>query len=184
MASWNNSHTLSNITTMKKLPPYFNFARKPQHVAPIRSAMFGFSYNGWDDDGTDVTPASKESEKETEKEKAYMIDIDGVVCEDCPNEFPELMITTREIPGAREWVNSKYDAGAYICFFTARTQEHKEITEDWLRSHGFKFHQIIFGKPRHRKYHYIDNIGICATTFRGKFTPLVTKSTAIEVFDD
>jgi len=118
-----------------------------------------------------------------ESEKAYMIDIDGVVCEDVPNEFPELMVTAKEITGAKEWVNSKFDSGAHICFFTARTEAHRDITETWLRSHGFKFHQIIYGKPRHKKYHYVDNQHVQATTFKGRFSPLITKSAGIEVFE-
>jgi len=116
--------------------------------------------------------------------KAYMVDIDGVVCEHVPNEFPEKMKTASEISGAREWVNSRYEKGNYICFFTARLEEHRKITEKWLDSHGFKYHQIIFGKPRGGNYHYIDRTHVQATTFRGKFSPMVSETHGIEVFED
>lgn len=117
-------------------------------------------------------------------DKAYMIDIDGVICEHVPNEFPEKMKSAKELPGAREWINSKYDSGDYICFFTARLEEHRKITEKWLKEHGFRYHEVIFGKPRGGNYHYIDGAQVRATTFRGRFTPLVSKSHGIEVFEE
>jgi uncharacterized HAD superfamily protein len=116
--------------------------------------------------------------------KAYMVDVDGVVCDHVSNEFPERMKTVAEIPSAREWVNSKYDEGNYVCFFTARLEDHRKITEDWLRSHGFKYHQILFGKPRGGNYHYIDSIHVQATTFKGKFSAMVSEKHGIEVFED
>ena len=122
--------------------------------------------------------------RQKKHEAAYMVDIDGVVCEHVDNEFPEKMATAGEIPGAKEWINAKYDAGYYICFFTARLEEHRRVTEKWLRSHGFKFNEIIFGKPRGGNYHYIDSARVKATTFKGKFTPLVSVSHGIEVFEE
>ncbi|HZW57326.1 MAG TPA: hypothetical protein VFF30_13640 [Nitrososphaerales archaeon] len=117
-------------------------------------------------------------------EKAYMIDIDGVVCEHVDNEFPEKMKTAEEIVGAREWINSRFAEGNYICFFTARLESHRKITEDWLREHGFKFHKVIFGKPRGGNYHYIDRSHVQATTFQGRFTPLISETRGIEVFQE
>ncbi|MDA4129132.1 MAG: phosphoheptose isomerase [Thaumarchaeota archaeon] len=112
-----------------------------------------------------------------------MIDLDGVVCEHVDNSAPDLMITAEEIKGARTWINSRYDSGATICFFTARLEEHRAITETWLNTHGFKYHKIIFGKPRGGNYHYIDDKRVQATTFNGKFSPLIKKSVGIEVFE-
>ncbi len=113
-----------------------------------------------------------------------MIDIDGVICEHVPNELPEKMKTAQEISGAKEWINAKQDEGYYICFFTARLEEHRKITETWLRLHGFKYDQIIFGKPSGGNYHYIDHAHVQATTFEGRFTPLVSITHGIEVFED
>ena len=113
-----------------------------------------------------------------------MIDIDGVVCEHVPNEFPELMKTASELPGARDWINARYDEGNYICFFTARLERHRKITDKWLKDHGFKFHQIVFGKPRGGNYHYIDRAHVQATTFKGRFSPMVAETHGIEVFDE
>lgn len=116
--------------------------------------------------------------------KAYMIDIDGVICEHVQNEFPEKMRTAKEIEGAHDWINSMHSSKNYICFFTARTEEHRKVTERWLKSHGFKYHKIIFGKPRGGNYHYIDKVHVQATTFKGRFTPMVSKTHGIEVFED
>ncbi len=90
----------------------------------------------------------------------YIIDIDGTVCEDIPNEEPDRMPDAEEIPGARERVNSLYEAGHIITFFTARAEEHREVTEQWLQDHGFKYHGIIFGKPRGGNYCYIDDASV------------------------
>ncbi len=115
--------------------------------------------------------------------KNFILDIDGVVCEDIPNEEPERMKTAKEIPGAREQINKWYEEGHIITFFTSRTEDLREITVNWLREHGFKYHNIIFGKPRGGNYHYIDDTHIRATTFLGKFGKLIYKKKKIQVFE-
>ncbi len=94
------------------------------------------------------------------------------------------MIDAEEMPGAKQWVNALYDAGHYVCFFTARLTRHKQVTERWLKSHGFKFHKVLYGKPRGGHYHYVDNAHVQATTFKGRFSPLKKKTLTIEVFED
>ncbi|MBI3089714.1 MAG: phosphoheptose isomerase [Candidatus Tectomicrobia bacterium] len=104
--------------------------------------------------------------------KNMMIDIDGCICEHVDNEEPEKMVTTPPLPGAVESVNRWYEEGRYVCFITARTDEHREVTEAWLKAHGFKYHQIIFNKPRGGNYHYIDDLSVTATRFNGNFGEL------------
>ncbi len=43
--------------------------------------------------------------------KNFVIDIDGVICEDVPNEEPHRMVTAKEIPNARERINTWYGEG-------------------------------------------------------------------------
>ena len=50
--------------------------------------------------------------------KNYMIDIDGTVTEDVPNEEPERMVTCEPFPDALETLNRWYDQGHIITFFT------------------------------------------------------------------
>lgn len=114
--------------------------------------------------------------------KNYMIDIDGTICDDVPNEEPERMGTVQPYPDALRMCNKWYEEGHVITFFTSRTEEHREVTEAWLDKHGFKYHGILFGKPRGGNYHWIDNHIVKATRFKGKFTDLVTKNHQIEVF--
>jgi hypothetical protein len=116
--------------------------------------------------------------------KNYLIDIDGTVGEDVPNEEPERMLTAKVYLDALATSNKWYDQGHMICFFTSRTEAHREYTETWLKKHGFKYHSLLMGKPRGGNYHWIDNHLVKATRFRGKFTDLVDKEVTIEVFDD
>jgi len=116
--------------------------------------------------------------------KNYLIDIDGTVTEDVPNEEPERMLTCEPFPDALEVLNKWYDEGHIITFFTSRTEEHREYTETWLKKHNFKYHGLLMNKPRGGNYHWIDNHLVKATRFRGKFTELVKVSKNVEVFND
>jgi hypothetical protein len=116
--------------------------------------------------------------------KNYLIDIDGTIGDDVPNEEPWRMKDAEFYPDALEMINKWYDKDHVIYFFTSRTEEHREVTEEWLKKHGFQYHGIIFGKPRGGNYHWIDNHIVRATRFNSKFTDLVVKSRDVEVFDD
>jgi hypothetical protein len=116
--------------------------------------------------------------------KNYLIDIDGTICDDIPNEEPERMLTAQVYPDALITLNKWYDEGHIICFFTSRVEAHRDYTETWLKKHGFKYHSLLMGKPRGGNYHWIDNHLVKATRYRGKFTDLVEKEVTIQVFDD
>ncbi len=129
-------------------------------------------------DGEHVSPVLPEGVKN------YLIDIDGTITEDVPNEEPERMSTCKPFPDALATLNNWYDEGHIICFFTSRTEEHREVTEEWLNKHGFNYHSLLMGKPRGGNYHWIDNHLVRATRYKGKFTDLVEKDVTIEVFKD
>lgn len=116
--------------------------------------------------------------------KNFLIDIDGTICDDVPNEEPERMGTILPYPDALKIVNKWFEDGHRITFFTSRTEEHREITENWLLQHGFRYHILLMNKPRGGNYHWIDNHIVKATRFKGKFTDLVVKTHEIEVFKD
>ena len=84
----------------------------------------------------------------SEEVKNFLIDIDGTITEDVPNEQPERMATCAPFPDALETLNRWYDEGHIITFFTSRTEEHREVTEAWFEEHGFKYHGLLMGKPR------------------------------------
>tara|TARA_R110002050_G_scaffold200591_1_gene335467 strand:+ start:7643 stop:8062 length:420 start_codon:yes stop_codon:yes gene_type:complete len=127
--------------------------------------------------GESLSPALPENIKN------YLIDIDGTITDDVPNEEPERMATCQPYPDALEILNKWYAEGHIITFFTSRTEEHRAVTEKWLDKHGFNYHAILFGKPRGGNYHWIDNHIVRATKFNGKFTDLVTKTKSVEVFE-
>ncbi len=116
--------------------------------------------------------------------KNFLIDIDGTICDDIPNEEPERMEDAAIYDGALETINKWYDEGHVITFFTSRTEAHREVTERWLDKHNFKYHGILFGKPRGGNYHWIDNHIVRATRYEGKFTELTTANAKIQVFKD
>jgi hypothetical protein len=130
------------------------------------------------EDGLHISPILPEGIKN------YLIDIDGTITEDVPNEEPERMVTCKPFPDALATLNRWYDEGHMICFFTSRVEEHRDVTETWLNKHGFKYHSLLMGKPRGGNYHWIDNHLVKATRYRGHFTDLVEKEVTIEVFDD
>ena len=114
--------------------------------------------------------------------KNYLIDIDGTICDDIPNEEPERMIDANIYPDALEILNKWFDEGQIITFFTSRVEEHRAVTEQWLAKHGFKYHSLLMGKPRGGNYHWIDNHIVRATRYEGQFTDLIEKEHTIQVF--
>lgn len=139
--------------------------------------------------GMDLVPAedglgNQASPTLPEHVKNYLIDIDGTVGEDIPNEQPERMATAEAYPDAIETINRWFDEGHQICFFTARTEDQREVTESWLEEKGFRYHSLLMGKPRGGNYHWIDNHVVRATRYTSKFTEMVKRNAEIEVFED
>ena len=128
------------------------------------------------EDGQHISPVLPDEVKN------YLIDIDGTICDDIPNEEPERMATAKLFDDALETINQWYDEGHIITFFTSRLESHREVTEVWLNKNGFKYHGLLMGKPRGGNYHWIDNHIVRATRYEGKFTKLIEKSASIQVF--
>jgi uncharacterized HAD superfamily protein len=117
--------------------------------------------------------------------KNYLIDIDGTITDDVPNEEPERMATCLPYDGAQDILNAWYDGGHIITFFTSRSsRDHRSVTEEWLNKHGFKYHNLLMDKPRGGNYHWVDNHIVRATRYNGNWTPLIEKEVTIQVFDD
>lgn len=90
--------------------------------------------------------------------KTFLIDIDGTITDDIPNEEPERMTTCEPFPGVVERINRLHELGHYVIFFTARPTKLYQITMEWLDRHGFKYHGILTGKPRGGNWVWIDNL--------------------------
>ena len=126
--------------------------------------------------GNEVSPVLPEGVKN------YLIDIDGTICDDIPNEEPEKMATALEFSGAKDIINKWYDEGHIITFFTSRTESTREVTETWLKEHNFKYHGLLMDKPRGGNYHWIDNHIVRATRYDGVWSELTRVNKEIEVF--
>tara|TARA_B100000161_G_C33409265_1_gene350261 strand:+ start:90 stop:512 length:423 start_codon:yes stop_codon:yes gene_type:complete len=128
-------------------------------------------------DGENISPVLPEHIKN------YLIDIDGTICDDIPNEEPERMALAKVYPEALETLNRWYNQGHVITFFTSRLEKHRKVTEKWLNDHNFKYHGLLMDKPRGGNYHWIDNHIVRATRYDGKFTDLIEKTVKIQVFE-
>ena len=114
--------------------------------------------------------------------KNYLIDIDGTICDDIPNEEPERMVDAKVYPEALEKLSNAFQERGYHVF-TSRLEEHRGVTEKWLNDHGFKYHGLLMDKPRGGNYHWIDNHMVRATRYDGRFTDLIEKTVKIQVFE-
>ena len=88
--------------------------------------------------------------------RVRIIDLDGtVVKKKAPEDY--FRTATWPLPGAIEQVNEWYDDGDYICFWTARPKEYRENTLSVLDQLGFKYHELICGKPYCKEIHIYDD---------------------------
>lgn len=113
-----------------------------------------------DDKGNQISPIL------LAEQKNYLIDIDGTIGEDCPNEEPDRMIIAKPYLEVRDKINEWYTQGHIITFFSARTDEHRGITVRWLSEHGFKYHTLLLNKPRGGNYIWIDNQSVKAVMYK------------------
>jgi hypothetical protein len=133
---------------------------------------------------THETKAKVIFEKE-QKQKLFLIDIDGTICDDIRNEESELYPTANVFPRALEIINKWYDEGNVITFFTARESKDREVTLQWLDKHGFKYHGLVMDKPRindEQEYVWIDNKKVRAVTYLGNWTELKEVDAKIQIF--
>jgi trehalose-6-phosphatase len=114
--------------------------------------------------------------------KNYLIDIDGTITEDVPNEEPDRMATVEPYAGAVETLNRWAAEGHVITFFTSRTEAHRAVTEAWLTQWGFVYHGLLMAKPRGGNYHWIDNHIVRGTRYEGTWSDLIRVERTIEVF--
>jgi uncharacterized HAD superfamily protein len=73
-----------------------------------------------------------------------MIDMDGTICsEERPFDRP----LAKPLPGAVESVNRMHEQGHVIIIWTGRGWDQYRVTKKWLDDHGFKYSEILMGKP-------------------------------------
>lgn len=73
-----------------------------------------------------------------------VIDMDGTICTEM-RQFSRCLAKPKT--DAVEIINELYDAGNTIIIYSARTWVEYEMTVDWLKRYGVKYHQLLMGKP-------------------------------------
>jgi hypothetical protein len=72
------------------------------------------------------------------------IDIDGTICtEESPFDRP----LAEPLPGAVGAINGYVDSGHTVVLWTGRGWDQYRVTKRWLDEHGFKYDQLLMGKP-------------------------------------
>lgn len=77
------------------------------------------------------------------------VDIDGVLANKLDGgKYPEDYMKKQPLPYAREGLRKLKQKGYYVILFTARFEEDREITEKWLKEHGFDglYDELVMGK--------------------------------------
>lgn len=119
--------------------------------------------------------------------KVFLIDIDGTICDDIPNEDSHLYPSAKPFPDALRIIDKWYNEGDIITFFTARESKDRDVTEKWLEKNGFRYHGLVMDKPRIKEgqtYHWIDNKPTKATTYLGTWSELKEVEKKIQIFEN
>ncbi len=74
-----------------------------------------------------------------------IIDLDGTICSE-EKQFSRALATP--LANSVKTVNALKDEGHTIIIYSARTWAEYEMTEAWLKENGFKYDQLILGKPQ------------------------------------
>lgn len=70
--------------------------------------------------------------------------MDGTICTEM-RQFSRCLAEPKA--DAVQTINELYDAGNTIIIYSARTWVEYEMTVDWLKRYGVKYHQLFMGKP-------------------------------------
>lgn len=119
--------------------------------------------------------------------KVFLIDIDGTICDDIPNEDSHLYPSAKPFPDALRIIDKWYNEDNIITFFTARESKDRDVTEKWLEKNGFRYHGLVMDKPRIKEgqtYHWIDNKPTKATTYLGTWSELKEVEKKIQIFEN
>ena len=86
------------------------------------------------------------------KKLTIAIDLDGTVadCKDVDfdkvDKNPQELMKARPIAGALQAVQKLHEEGNTIVFYSSRDHGSKDVTEKWLKEHGFPFHHVELEK--------------------------------------
>jgi len=73
-----------------------------------------------------------------------VVDLDGTICTEEKTYSRSL---AKPINKAVESLAKLYEQGHTIIVYSARGWQEYEMTSEWLKNHGIKYHQLVLGKP-------------------------------------
>ena len=86
------------------------------------------------------------------KKLTIAIDLDGTVADCTDVDFSKAdedsceLMKSKPIKGSLEAVKKLYEQGNTIVFYSSRDHGSKDITEKWLKEHGFPYHHVEMEK--------------------------------------
>lgn len=98
----------------------------------------------------------------------YLMDIDGTICDDIPNEDSHRYPDAVPYENAARCLCKIVEMGHTMTYFTAREEKDRNTTLRWLAKHGFPEGVLIMNKPRGGRYVWVDNHGPRGVRFVGE----------------
>jgi uncharacterized HAD superfamily protein len=80
------------------------------------------------------------------------VDIDGVIASKLESgNYPEDYVKKEPIAMAVSSLEKLKEKGHTVFLFTARWEDDRQVTEEWLETHGFKglYEALVMGKPHY-----------------------------------
>lgn len=92
-----------------------------------------------------------DDEEEEERMTRIAVDIDGVLASKLENgNYPDDYKKKKALPNSVESLQRLKNMGYHVFLYTARFEEDREVTEQWLRDNGFEglYEELVMGKPQ------------------------------------
>jgi uncharacterized HAD superfamily protein len=96
-----------------------------------------------------------------------LVDIDGTISEDIPNEESYRYAEAAAYDGAADSLRALQSEGNSLTYFTAREEKDRKVTIEWLNKHNFPEARLIMEKPRGGEYVWVDNHKVRGVLYQG-----------------
>ena len=86
------------------------------------------------------------------------VDIDGTLTNETEGYGEAVYAQRTPKQTVIDFVNRLYNKGETIIIWTARYEQDRKVTINWLRENGVKYHDLIFNKPKYKLF--IDDLSM------------------------
>ena len=83
--------------------------------------------------------------------KTIYVDLDGTLTVEDEGYGEDVYASRTPRPDIIQFINNWYPY-AKIVIWTARYEEDRKVTEEWLHKHGVRYHELILNKPKFDLY--------------------------------